>query len=297
MKYIPFAKFFRVSQCISCISLISFLMILLTIFATPPLAAQDNTACISVVGDSIAAGTLVIQVPTVGYSVLQTLPLSNMLADELAFRQIEGIAVRDRSVPAAYLSPSSSAPYRNTEAYRQLMDDGCMTTVVFPWNNDLGLSRDDAPSAHVDDLAQLLGDLRATNPEMQVIFFSHFWIDPQPFVDGYGVGISYDRYAQHHRAFMAACAPGGTLGQAGNIRCINSQLLLTRTPDPGQNVLLGMNQFALDALAYPSLDQESADLSSYYFTSNPGGVVWGDGVHLSPRGKAILIRATVDVMR
>lgn len=268
------------------------LFILIHVLATPPAPtrAQDSTPspdCISIVGDSIAAGTLVAQIPNTGFAVLQTTPIASVVRTVLIEQGLPNVAVYDRSLPAATLADASATPYRRSGVYAALLNDRCATVAVLPWNNDLKVQRPQAAAAHITDLVALVNDLQAARPDVHVLLFSHYWFTPQPFVEGLGIGLTHRNFVHHHAAFLEACTNGNVLAQTGAVTCINTQALL-RTPDASPVVLVGLGPTFVNNLLAANAVPSGAELVQFYLSQNPNGTLVGDGVHLNGNGKRII---------
>jgi hypothetical protein len=264
----------------------------------PPVAAQPavqgeaTLPCISVVGDSIAAGNLVAEIPNTGYALLQTTRLSTELDRRIGQTGRAPAIVHDRSTTATYLSDNGLDPYSQTNAYRALLDDACDTVVMTPWNNDLRIQRPNGAEAYVQDLVNFVTTLQERRPDVHVIMFSHYWIAVQPWVDGYGVLLTHRNFRHHHAAFMHACEAGNALAATGAVSCVDAQALL-QDPDAGLAVLVGMGAGYINSLLAAGAVTGGADLLQFYFGQNPGGFVVGDGIHLSLTGKQHFVDAAL----
>lgn len=258
----------------------------------PPPSAQAQSPstprCISVVGDSIAAGTFVAQVPNIGFAVLQGRSVASVLQARIAEQATAPVTIHNRSVAAANLAANSRQPYRQSAAYTALLQDNCDTVLVLPWNNDLKIQRPDAAQAHVQDIAALVRELQATRPDVHVLLFSHYWFAVQPFVEGYGVGLTHRNFRHHHTAFMAACRPGGVLAATGVVSCVNSQALLQTVAGDGP-VLVSLGRAFIDSLVASGGVLSGTQELQFFFANNPNGTVIADGVHLGAGGKELIV--------
>lgn len=263
----------------------------------PAAWAQDDAAvvvpnCIAVVGDSLAAGTLVVQLPGVGYVTFQTRPLAVVLDDELETSPYAGVDVLNFGMPAGFLSPDGLQPYRTTTTYTALLAAACDVVVMTAWNNDLRIVRDDAPQAYVDDVADLIAELRAVNPNTRVLVWTHFWGAPQNFVEGYGNGITYNNSQAHRSAILAACEPDGVLDGLGRVRCADLDTIFA--DELIYDVVIGsMSRTYFNSLVYAGINAEERTFADFFFNQNANNQAIGDGVHFTEYGKRQLARSVI----
>ncbi len=247
--------------------------------------------CISVVGDSIPYGSVVFKVPGHGFPVVRTAPLAVVLQEQLYARGFGYIAVHDRSVPAANLSLNGKAPYQYTEAFGALLQDRCRFIVMPAWNNELNLERNSSATAYAEDVGQFVELVHAADPDTHVLVLSHYWGDPQDFVEGYGVGVTYQNFQAHVEALMTACQPGGRLGQINNLSCLETQPIFAAMGI--SFVVLERSQQQLQEMLWEPIPPQSQSFFDVYWSQNPGAPVYGDGVHLSAVGKQAYIDAII----
>src|SRR5204863_5983538 len=132
--------------------------------------------CVSVVGDSVAHGDGVFEIPATGFFTGQSTPVSKFI--ELQYRQ-RGDAtmqVRNRSASAVGISSTNHPSYFSTVEYAELLQDGCAYTVIIPWINDLSSGGDPnaAASAHVQSLTSLVGTLAGKFPNVMILIVNYY---------------------------------------------------------------------------------------------------------------------------
>jgi len=249
--------------------------------------------CIAVVGDSLAAGTLVVQLPGVNFVTIQTRPLAKVIEDELAGTRYADVPVKNFAVPATYLAADGLRPYRTYDAYLELMRAACDVVVMTPWDNDLRLLRD--TELYVKDVALLVTQLRLMNPDTRVLLWSHFWGAPQSFVEGYGNGITYNNTQAHREALMAACQPDGRIGKLGGVMCVDLEALFAN--ESVYNVVIGnMSRSYFYGVLYGGLSDEERGAVEYFFNQSPNAQAVGDGVHFTEFAKRQLARTVIEFL-
>lgn len=255
--------------------------------AEPPLPN-----CIAVVGDSLAAGSLVVQLPGVGFVTILTRPLAVVIDDWLSETRYADVPVMNFAVPAAYLSADGLRPYRLNDDYQALVEARCDVMVMTAWNNDLQVQRDNPTEAYVNDIELLIAQLRLWNPEMRALLWTHFWGAPQRFADGYGGGLTYNNSQAHRAALLAACGPDGDLGEMGGVACVDLDAVFEG--DPIYNVVIGnMNRGYFNALLYGGLTQDERGLVDFFFGQGGDPQAVGDGVHFTEFGKRTLAQTVL----
>jgi lysophospholipase L1-like esterase len=262
-----------------------------TITYVPPVLNADS--CISVVGDSVAAGEAVFEIPQTGFATVRTKPFSTALTEQ--FRAL-GLAVgpiHDRSAGAVGISSPKYPPYADSPAYRALMADKCPYTVILPWVNDLSSDLDPAQAApaHITALKDLIAALRRANPDGAILVLNYFPGAPAPFaLSGHAPGFTAANVNTFNAALAAACAadefPSG-------VQCMDVNPAFSTVATA--YVLGAMNLVDFNAQRTGVISGE--DLLNYYATQTPDGALTGDGVHLSDLGKTLLAFRVIEQMR
>ena len=255
----------------------------------PPQAAppQGSSAerCTSVVGDSVAQGDAVFEVSGIGFVSLRFAPLGAYLAAQFRNRGDAGMRVFNRTAAATAISAPNHPSYFNTGAFAQLLADNCAYTVLVPFINDL--TGGDA-SSYAAALGNLAGQLASRNPNGKILVVNFYFGAPAPFALNFAGGFSNDRVAAFNAAIAAACS-GGSLALP-QVRCIDISGALTGTA----HLIGNMTQAEVEASLVVPPPPEHGGMLNAFWSSNPSGVLIGDGVHLSSSGKsalaAILVR-------
>jgi hypothetical protein len=265
------------------------------VLTSTPVKAQNESVpfryCVSVVGDSIPEGRLVVMVPGHGFPVLKTASMAEVLQQHFTGHGLSTLPVYDRSVGAANLSPLGKTPYDQTEAFQLLLRDHCRFLVMFAWNNDLNVVRPEGAAGYVDDVADFIALVHLVNPATHVLVLSHYWGAPQEFVEGFGVGVTLQNYRAHVDVFQVACQPGGRLVQLSNISCLETQPIFEGMGT--SFVVLERSRDQVLAMISEPIPPEALPLLDVYWRENPNGLVYGDGVHLSAAGKSVFAEAIV----
>jgi hypothetical protein len=127
-----------------------------------PSPTASVTRCVSVVGDSVAHGDAVFEIPGTGYLQAQFTPVSNFITQQYQGQGIADMQAYNRSSSAVGISSPRHPSYFNTLEYALLLKDGCQYTLIIPWINDLSSGVDagvQAP-AHISQLAYLAQQVR-----------------------------------------------------------------------------------------------------------------------------------------
>ncbi|MFP4321375.1 MAG: hypothetical protein ACLFTK_02880 [Anaerolineales bacterium] len=259
--------------------------------SSPP---PQTNMCISLVGDSVAHGTVVYVVPGHGFGVLRTTPLGDYLTQALNQRGLGYLAVHDRTSSAAFLSPEGRNPYRQMEAYALLLEDNCAFTIIMPWINDMSLERADNAARHLADLALFVAELRAAHPAGRVLVLGHYYGAPSDFAAQHAPGYQAANIARFNDALQAACNAEGALGQQAGVFCLPIADLFADMDNA--HVVQGIDRAGLLAELVEPIPADVAPLFEAYWGDNPAGLVYGDGVHLNELGKQQLADMLVETL-
>lgn len=236
--------------------------------------------CLLLIGDSVADGSAVFEVPGHGFPVIQTTPFSAVLDAALHERGALHIGVYDLTVGAASLT--GNLPYMDTPAYAFALAQPCRFVVLFPWLNELGT----AGEAYVRELADFAAAFQ--QPGRTIILLNYYRPVISPLGERiYEGNITLERVTQANDALAAACAPEGALAA---VVCIDVTGLY-----PGDDhVLSTLDRATYMALGYAPVNPDDAGLLAAYWNTRPEGLITGDGVHLNEAGKQTLAAALLD---
>lgn len=256
-----------------------------------PLAEPVAERCLTIVGDSVPHGDVVVEVPGQNFAMLETKPLSYYLRESLHQRGINNFAVYDRTVSAAYLSPDSPRPFAETREYADTIADNCEFIVMTAWINDLSLEREDIFENYIRELDDLLRDLSQRSPNSQIITQGFYFGVPADFAQFHAGGFIDNNIFQANQALRSACADEGILSNIENTHCMFIETLFPTTSD--SHVATQIYQSDLNDMLLEPIPDDIRPLFDVYWRDAPGESVNGDGVHLSETGKATLADATV----
>lgn len=271
-----------------------------------PVTSADDIAqipttydCVDVVGDSIAHGGAIFEIPNVGYARAPMIPVSAVIQKELGKRGVTETKVIDRSVSATGISTSNHPSYFDDDQFGRLLKDRCRFTAVLPWVNDLSLDtgpNSDAPG-HFAALGKLAQRLAAANPFGRILILNYYLGAPTPFsLSSFAKGYTFDNVAIFNRQFVDACdKDNGILGKLPEVTCLDSGAAFVGM---GNSYVVGpISPQALQAeLIAPINPDETAEIN-YYLSINPAGLLVGDGVHLSTAGKQALAGYLINTMQ
>lgn len=255
--------------------------------------AQSSDHCISLVGDSVAYGTVVYEVPNHGFAILRSTPLSVIMQDALNESDLGHLTVKDRTLSATFLSDLGKNPYRETRTYQALLEDACQYVVMMPWINDLSVEQ--AMNAHIDDLAALIETIQADSPSTEFFILNFYYGNPTDFAAQHAPGYHEANIMLVNVLMAQACLPRGRLGILSHVTCMDIAHLFHEMDNA--HVVLETSQTELEATLYEPIPTQSEALFEAYWRNNPQGLVMGDGVHLNQQGKAILTEALINAIQ
>jgi hypothetical protein len=256
-----------------------------------PTAAQKR--CVAVVGDSVAHGDAVFEIPGVGYLQAQFAPVSTFIA--FRYAQPSSVNVLNRTSAAVGISSGRHPSYFNTPEYAQLIQDGCQYTVIIPWINDLSSGSDASVAGpnHVRSLATLAQTLANKNPNGKILIVNYYQGAAAPFaLNSFASGFTPGNIAAFNQHIAAACSGGALLIKG--VVCVDANAIFGGMG--GAHVIGPVNRDTLKQLQIAPSNPEQENMVEFYFRNNPGGMLTGDGVHLSNAGKAQLAAYLVPMM-
>lgn len=254
-----------------------------------------NTRCVAVVGDSVAHGDAVFEIPNTGFLQAQFLPVSGYIAAQYSSRGVSNMRVLNRSASAVGISSGKHPSYFSSFEYAQLLQDACQYVVIIPWINDLSSGNDAsaAAPAHVAALARLAQDVISRNANTKVLVVNYYNGTPAPFaLNTFATGFTPGNIGAFNQQIGAACA-GGALALK-QVVCVDSNAIFGGMG--GSHVIGPINRDTYNSLLIAPPPADQAALVSAYFSGNPSGQIIGDGVHLSPGGKSQLAAYLVGQM-
>lgn len=265
-------------------------------------AQKSEPECVAVVGDSVAYGTLVFEVPGFGFFVARTRPLSAVLQDTLDTAGFD-LEVRDYSVPASYLAPDGSLVYATTDEYAALLEDGCQYVVINAFINDLTLRKvednDDAElkamenaQENIDVLADFIGALAFARSDVQIALVAYYHGQPASFVPEYAGDIINIHVPAFNEAIFEACADGGRFQKLAEVTCLDVDVVFAEMNNT--HVVTDVGQRLFYAILVEPVTGQAGDAFRIYWEQNPTAVVHGDGMHLSEPGKEALVGVVVE---
>jgi hypothetical protein len=122
----------------------------------------------------------------------------------------------------------------------------------------------------------------------------YYYGRPAPFATGYGVGLTDENITRFNEAIFAACTARGRLAQMGTVTCMETDSLLANMGSA--HVVTELTQAELNAILVEPLAAPDVGYFNVFWRDNPGGLVIGDGMHLSEAGKHVLIEALYRLM-
>lgn len=261
------------------------------------LEEHDIRGCVAVVGESVAYGSLVFEVPRFGFFVARTRPLSVVLQTELDAAGYD-LEVHDYSVRASYLSPDGPLVYTTTPEYQALLEDRCAYVVIGVWMNDLTMREPgEGADEQVDLLADLIGALAFVRPDVQIGLVAYYHGQPAAFVPEYGGDIININVPLFNEAIFAACENGergeqGRFQKLADVTCIDIDPVFAEMNNT--HVVTDVGKDLFYSLLYEPVPAPASDSFRIYWEEEPAAVVHGDGMHLSEAGKVALVDTIIE---
>src|SRR5579859_958913 len=250
-------------------------------------AVAQGQPCVSVVGDSVAHGDGVFEIPGIGFFEAQLAPMSAFVEQQYRQAGKTQIVVYNRSASAVGISSGNHPSYFSTVEYAELLQDKCEYTVIIPWVNDLSSGSDPATAAsnHVQALAGLVRSLLQSNGQARIVLLNYYEGAAAAFAQRtFAPGYNPSSISAFNQQISSACS-GGALTYP-QVKCLDSN---TAFAGNGAGYLLGQvsqSQLSASLIVPPAADAQN--MLNTYFGSNPNALINGDGVHLSGTGKAML---------
>ncbi len=260
-------------------------------------AIPTTKGCVDVVGDSVAHGGAVFEIPLTGYARAPLAPVSKFIEDtykQMGVNDLKGI---DRSVSATGISAKNYPSYFDTSVYQDLLKDRCRFTIVLPWINDLSGDGDPAQAVpdHVAALVKLANSVVEKNPDGRVLILNYYFGAPTQFaLTGFAKGFTPTNITQFNQAINESCQ-NGDLSKLKQVSCYDIGAAFASL---GASYVVGpttLQQLQTDLIS--EINKDEMALVNYYFGQHPDGQLVGDGVHLSTVGKTALAVYLVNIMR
>jgi hypothetical protein len=253
--------------------------------------------CVNVLGDSVAHGGAVFEIPSTGYARAPMAPMSKFIQDSYRVNGDKDMQVHDRSLSASGISSPKHPSYFDSHEYGLVQKDRCKFTVIMPWINDLSSGIDPAAAAqnHVAALAKLIKKITDGNPYGRVLLLNYYLGAPTQFaLTGFANGFTATGITTFNQQIGVACA-NGVFGKTTHVICVDSG---TAFLSLGTVYVVGpMSWPQLQSELIAPINNEETAMINFYLGQNPNGMLIGDGVHLSTTGKSALAGYLVNLMR
>jgi uncharacterized protein YgiM (DUF1202 family) len=263
--------------------------------ATAAAVASTTNNCISVVGDSIAYGEVIFEIPATGFMHVKMAPFAFYVQEQLRSRGI-GLSVTDRSYPGIGITSPRHKKYWEIPVWQDFVGDRCRFTVVLPWVNDLSSGIDPIQSApmHIGNMVGFAQALLRNNPDGQILFVNYYPGAPAGFALAMAPGFTPVAIQMFNDAMRLACGDGGPLKAIPQVTCVDS---LSAFAQLGNSYVVGpMTRPEIATFNTKPLSPDEQKMFDYYTSLNPDGLLIGDGIHLSSVGKTALASYIVDII-
>jgi serine/threonine protein kinase len=271
-----------------------------TLILPSVLAPKSSNLCMTVIGDSIASGHALFQIPG---SVInaQFESLGQRIQAVYRYQSAGAVTVYNLTAPNAALGAGNGnrPVFSSTSQYQQMIAARCQFTVIAPWLNDLnyarapGVSPASAAANHASRLVALTREVVANNPTGRVVVLNYYRANPAAFAlktwNAAFTGADVDAYRQ---AIAGALRPGAI--DLPQVIYLDPEPLLANVKPPPVVEVTSREDFE-DSLVQ-SLDANQRGLVDNFYTSDLTGTLLGDGIHLNQNGTDMLARAVVALL-
>ncbi len=243
--------------------------------------------CVSVVGDSLAYGEVIFELPTVGFIKAKLAPFSQYIERQLTLHGISGLTVTDRSYPGIGISSAKHTSYYDIPAYPALLQDHCAYTLVLPWVNDLSSGEDPITAApeHAAKMVDLVHRLVSNTPQGKLLIVNYYQGAPAAFSIGMANGFTPAAIQMFNEEITKLCTTG-ELSKFPQVLCIDSQSVFAEI---GTAYVIGpVSRSEMESLLIKPLDPNEQEMLDFYTKTKPNGQLIGDGIHLNSIGKTVL---------
>lgn len=260
-------------------------MISLCLIATPGDAqgssATHAQACVSIMGDSLPAGTFVAMLPGTGVTVLEAQSFASVLDEAFHAREWFHIGIYDLSLSASAIA-SNATLYQDSPQFHLGRELNCLAVLVFPFFNDLyALQNTDMPiSLYQSQLETFLTDIQINSPHSRIYLLDFYYTRLQGAgPDTYGNDISFAQVQSINAIHEGVCRDREA------VNCVS----LLYSMRPVENYVVGAISPTMYATAgYRPLRLEDQTMLDNYWAHTPNGDILGDGLHLNPLGQATI---------
>lgn len=264
-----------------------------------PTSAQEATPtvipepCIAIIGDSIAQGGVVVEVPGSGFPVIQTTPFSAVLTENLTSMESE-YSVADYSVGGIGLGDNA---YVESEAYAQLLATVCEIGIIFPWVNDLpqDTGADAVRSAieqHTENLTELISTLISETAIKQVLLLNYYYIpETEMGTLVYETATAPHIITQMNNYLDLLCADWVAVDAP--ILCLD---LATFFAFEADTILVEISTDEFNTNGYTALNPEQNAYFGNFWAQFPDQALRTDGTHLNLNGKQLLTGFVIETL-
>ncbi len=256
--------------------------------------AQSNELedCMLIIGDSVAYGSAVFEVPMQGFPVIQTPPFARFVDRALHDAGAYHLGVYDLSVEASSLT--GTLPYTTTLEYVFALAQRCELVVIFPWLNELRTILDDnSTSRFISTITLFVNTFRQVNVDNTIVMMNYYPTMTSALGERiYEGSITNETVLRANLALADACSSAGLIGNIGGVVCMD---IFSLFPD-FSHVFTTLDRATFDVSGYRPVLPEQSNLLDIFWRENPNGVIRGDGVHLNDIGKQRLADALINMI-
>lgn len=263
--------------------------------ATAQAPTPTPAPCIAIVGDSIAQGGVVVEVPGSGFPVVQTTPFSDILTEQLInVSAAQGYSVADYSVGGIGLGENA---YFESDAYEHLQATTCETAILFPWINDLpkDTGADEVSLAlegHIDTLTELMTTLIADTPVQQVLLLNYYYVpDTEMGRMVYETATAPHIITQMNNYLEILCNEWQALDAP--VTCLDLATLFAFESDI---IMLDLSREIFQTNGYTALNPEQNSYFGNFWAQFPQQALRADGTHLNSKGKQLLAEHIITIV-
>lgn len=263
-------------------------MALFTLVGLGNVVSTEPEPCIGVLGDSIAAGKLVLEDHNaMKFVVIQTNPFAVVLHNELA-KLGDNTKVIDFSEGAdalAFFNGDNHPSYRDSKAYQNALQEACLRIVILPFVNDVGIydettSPENAATKFTEDLANMVSEFEAVGAK-QFYLVNYYHVQPAYFAKNIWPRLNNESLDIFRDTISDKCQTWS------NISCQDPETVFVEIYP--KNVV---GETTMKVLRQYKFGPDKAQPSELFKKHK----VLGDGVHLSQIGKEELAKLIAEVI-
>jgi lysophospholipase L1-like esterase len=234
----------------------------------------STDSCIAIVGDSLAQGRQVIQLPGVNYFQIDTVSFAHVLDQLLNERRYYHLGLYDLTMPASGLV--SADIYTYTREYDFLLSTRCRFVVIFPWINDLFATvSDTGVEVYRTAITRMVRAIHNASNRTQIVLMNYYFAA----LTDAGKATYLSELTPEH-VHTLNIYHENLCDLLDYLTCFDTESLLFPIED--------YVSITIDLEEYQSFEYQSIDINVQaiiYQQLRSGQILYADGIHLNIEGK------------